>query len=218
MSQVSSFIKIGKVEHLNSLKLQGELRFPSFEELRKNEESEARKDINEGIESIEKHNDGKLLVEIDGAFEEVAQMNEFTMTTHISGLGVYCCFAVTPEMIDKPLPEALHSFEKEAPHAAIINPKTFIERLKSFRTKNNSKMTWDLVQYENDQLRNEFNPFRKHPSYAWQSEFRICIEDELLDANRKIYLGDLSDSVSIFPIPSDGRRLKLERAKGAEAS
>ncbi|TWX65940.1 hypothetical protein ESZ36_16690 [Colwellia demingiae] len=198
--KVALFAKYGQKEHLFNLLNKGELYLQPFSNYRKIEDDGVRGDPNEGVaEHRTIPNGSKLSIKIDGEYQEVAEITSGAMRTFGSNFekfSIYCLYAVTENWSLESLPDEIKKF---GDHVAVIhNPKIFVERIKKVISELNGDCFRQLVEYKSgDEFEGFIGPFVKHNDFQWQSEFRICINTDLLTDN-KINIGDLSDIISIY--------------------
>jgi hypothetical protein len=175
---ISTFLKIGKDEHIDQLQKEGILYCNNVKYYRNLEREDIllRKDTAEGAITTSKIDWLKIFIkekELPIKFTS-ARLHTFDREKDLEH--IYCMYAITPDLATgKPFIDDRNVRFGEA-GLLIHNPKVFLNRIqKAVRGK--FKFEYKPVYYyPKDQDFNNLSVFTKHESFSYQREFRLLFQ------------------------------------------
>lgn len=199
-------IKIGKREHIESLRCQGEVYMNPIKYFRETEKTMQRKDEHDGASRVEQVDWIKLRfenneIEYDRHFDVNRITKAQLWITNPKQTGnIYSMIAINPllssttDRLDK------RNMSDDDSFLIINKPLLFCRRLKQEIENKGYKSYFDSVKYydENRDSRS-LDPFSKTSKLDYENEFRVFVEHDK-DEPLTFKIGSLIDISEIHPI------------------
>lgn len=220
-TSIAYLIKIGKKNHIESLRSDGLIYMNTIKHFKEVEGNEERRDEHEGIDHIEqvtwiklKSKDGKeieLSKDSDHMKLTSAQLRIFNPELRgnlYSMIAITPALAITTDRFDERNTQFGDHF------LLIVEPQTFYDRLAEAINDKGLRHRIGLVQYYEEKTYNgNLSPFHKPNRYEHQNEFRIFVEYDK-DEPLSLKIGSLADISLAYPIEEFKGLRFLPKRKG----
>jgi hypothetical protein len=191
---ISTFLKIGKDEHIDKLQKEGILYCNNVKYYRNLEREDVllRKDSADGAITTHKLDWLKIFIkekELPIKFTS-ARLHTFDREKDLEH--IYCMYAITPDLATgKPFIDKRNVRFGDA-GLLILNPKVFLNKIqKAVRGKFRFEYK-PVYYYAKDQDFNNLSVFTKHESFSYQREFRLLFHSQSTEP-LIINIGSLED-------------------------
>jgi hypothetical protein len=218
-SRVTAFVKFFKDESHADQFIKGLLymkRLRHFQQLEASETDDGRSDAHEAIVSWHQPDRTELVFEFPGFDPIKIDKNSLAGPVSItrnfySDMHVFCITALS--IPDPALLQGNHNEVQDqlravfqidprclgfGPHAVVVSAEKFLRHLRQSLRRCNHWYKADLVDYYDETtFHGDFSaedaPVRKRNSFAWQKEFRVCLQTPIEgDEPRTFNIGDMS--------------------------
>jgi hypothetical protein len=213
------FVKFGKKNHIEEFQNKGLLYFNTVDFFKKLEsEHGTRGDFLEGaseIKNIFEQDKSVLIINPGGKDEIKFNLTKAQIRKIVNYKGnIFSLFSIfndKKEIQEIEFKKSMISFGNTA--LIITNVNEFLKRVKLELDKQRFKFNWGLVDYYNENARNqkELNIFSKASTFQNQNEFRIYVEN-VNNKPLKIQIGS-NKEVSCIIESKKLTKLKIERIK-----
>jgi len=208
-NRVLGLFKFGKRNHIENFVNNGHLYMNTMSYFRNIENDFVRSNRHENATYSLQASGAKLRVEHEGKWQDVGIINGpiISSTPDNTYINIFCMYAFQ-ESTGKSLIDS-RNFHFGDAYAVLTDGNEFLRRVRVYAKEQKIDLQDGLVEYvDKENYNGTLGVFRKFSKFAYQSEFRIAISNQV-DAPFSINIGSLVDISQIGTLTEINEHIKF---------